>query len=67
MTYCASEVLSRVDPIAYRCGYSDWQDSEFSDIEYWVEKMNDGDEQGFYDMTVKCEEYDEEEEEEDEE
>lgn len=28
MSFSASEVLSECDPIAYRCGFNDWLDSE---------------------------------------
>lgn len=30
-TYPASRTLRDVDPIAYRCGYNDWLDSELQD------------------------------------
>lgn len=43
MTYSPSECLKRVDPIAYRCGLSDWADSERSDILYTIEHMDEGD------------------------
>lgn len=43
MTYSPSECLKRVDPIAYRCGLSDWADGERSDILYRLERMDDGD------------------------
>lgn len=43
MTYSPSECLKRVDPIAYRCGLSDWADSERSDILYNIERMDEGD------------------------
>ena len=32
MEYCPSQVLREVDPIAYRCGLSDFVDSEPADI-----------------------------------
>ncbi|UPU15926.1 phage hypothetical protein [Stenotrophomonas virus Jojan60] len=31
VSYDPSTVLYRVDPIAYRCGFSEWLDSEISD------------------------------------
>lgn len=31
LSYTASSVLKAVDPTAYRCGFSDWLDSECSD------------------------------------
>lgn len=43
MTYLPSECLKKVDPIAYRCGLSDWADGERSDILYTLERMDDGD------------------------
>lgn len=43
MTYLPSECLKKVDPIAYRCGLSDWADGERSDILYRLERMDDGD------------------------
>lgn len=36
MEYCPSNVLREVDPIAYRCGFNDWLDSEMRD-DYVVE------------------------------
>ena len=42
MTYDAAHVLESVDPIAYRCGFSDWQDSQYSDILWTLEHMEDG-------------------------
>lgn len=34
MTYCTSRALEEIDPIAYRCGYSDYVDSvKLEDIE----------------------------------
>ena len=37
LSYPASLVLERVDPIAYRCGFNDYIDSLASDIEYELE------------------------------
>ncbi len=28
MSYCASQVLEKLDPTAYRCSFNDWLDSE---------------------------------------
>lgn len=53
-SYDASIALYRVDPIAYRCGFSDYTDSLISDIEYELERMDDGDTDTFYDCTVEC-------------
>lgn len=33
-TFSPSRVLSELDPIAYRCGFSDWLDSEGLTEEY---------------------------------
>lgn len=38
MTYSTSKVLSEVDPIAYRCGHSDYNDSLLSDIQSEIEE-----------------------------
>lgn len=27
MAFCASRILSELDPIAYRCGFADWADT----------------------------------------
>lgn len=47
LTYSPSEVLKRVDPIAYRCGMADWADGERSDALYTIERMDEGDEEQF--------------------
>lgn len=31
LNYPASTILKTVDPVAYRCGYSDWLDDEFGE------------------------------------
>ena len=33
MTYAASKVLKDVDPIAFSCGFADWEAEEFQDDE----------------------------------
>lgn len=43
MTYLPSVCLKKVDPIAYRCGLSEWADGERSDILYNIERMDEGD------------------------
>ena len=50
--YYPSEALKRLDPIAYRCGYSDYTDSCYSDVLYELERMSDGDEIDVYDCAV---------------
>lgn len=66
-SYSPSVALYRLDPVAYNCGRSDWEDSMASDLEYEFERMSDGEIWTGYDFTVLCEEYFEEEEEEEEE
>lgn len=61
--YSASYALEQIDPIAYRCGMSDYADSCYDDVLYWIQNMADGDEQDLYGSLV---EYIEEEEEEEE-
>ena len=50
-----SRILEELDPVAYRCGYSDWVDSDQSDLEdaihnedyseiEWIEEPEDEDE-----------------------
>jgi predicted nucleic acid-binding Zn-ribbon protein len=42
MTYCTSYALKETDPIAYRCGYSDYADSvELEDIEEYNALVSD--------------------------
>ena len=64
ISYSASIALYRVDEIAYNCGRNDYYDSLSGDIEYELERMDDGEEQDFYGVTVECVEEEEEEEEE---
>ena len=65
--YCASRALSLVDEVAYRCGKNDWLDGEYQDIVYSLERMEDGEEEKYFGVTVRYEEVsDDEEEEEDE-
>lgn len=54
--YAASLALYEVDPTAYRCGRSDWEDAEASNLEWELENMRDGETLEFYDSTVLCEE-----------
>ena len=51
-SYSASVALYRVDEVAYKCGRNDYYDSLASDIAYDVERMDDEEEQEFYDFTV---------------
>lgn len=54
LSYAASIALYRVDPIAYRCGFSDYCDSLYSDIKYSLERMDSGDSENFYGNDVEC-------------
>lgn len=62
LKYSPSIVLERVDPIAYRCAFSDWADSVYSDIKYDIERMDDGDADCFYGFEVEVREEEEEDE-----
>lgn len=62
MHYCASIALYRLDPVAYRCARSEWEDAEASDIEYKLEQMSDGEIDCFYGIEVEAIEDEEEEE-----
>lgn len=53
-SYAPSLVLREVDPIAYRCARSDWEDSTASDMEYELERMNEGDAEYWYGFDIVC-------------
>ena len=53
-TYCASLALYRVDPIAYQCGRTDWEDAEATNIAYELDRMDNGEMVDFYDYAVEC-------------
>lgn len=55
MHYCASTALERLDPIAYRCGYSDWMDGEYSDMVYEFERMEEGEYTDKFDYSIEFE------------
>lgn len=40
--YDAAAAWEKIDPIAYRCGFADWQDSQYSEILYTLERMEAG-------------------------
>lgn len=62
--YCASRAFRLVDEVAYKCGKNDWLDGQYSEVLDMLEKMEDGDEEDFFNVTIRCKEvYDEEEEE----
>lgn len=52
MTYDSATALERLDPIAYRCGYTDWMDSNYSDIEWDLDHMCDGDEVEYFGYRI---------------
>ena len=52
LSYSASIALYRIDEVAYNCGKNDYYDSLASDIAYDVERMDEGEENDFYDFTV---------------
>ena len=52
LTYCVSEVFSKVDPIAYRCALTDWADSERSDMDYELDRADIGEEVERYGVTI---------------
>jgi hypothetical protein len=60
MEYYPSHILEKVDPVAYRCGYADFEDSRTSDFAYDIERMCDGDEEEYYSYYVAVEEEQEE-------
>lgn len=67
LTYYPSYILKKCDPVAYRCGFLEYVDSElYGSIKYELERMSDGEELEFYGVTIEFTD-DEEEDEEDEE
>lgn len=65
--YSAAYALEQIDPIAYRCGMSDYYDSLYSDILYELEMLDDGRFTDIYGFEIEHKEDEEEEEEEEEE
>lgn len=61
-SYSASIALERVDPIAYRCGLSDWRSDVWSEVQDEADRMDVDDEMDMYGYTVLA--YDDEEDEE---
>lgn len=53
LTYYPSEVLEKTDPIAYRCGLSDWADSEYSDCLYNLERLDYGETWSGWGLNIK--------------
>jgi len=54
LSYLPSQVLCKVDPIAYRCGLTEWADAEAQDIRYQLERMSGGDEESWYGYDITC-------------
>lgn len=54
--YYPSIALERLDPIAYRCGYSDYTDSLYTDLESDIDRLEDGEDSYFYGYEVECSE-----------
>lgn len=54
--YYPSIALERLDPIAYRCGYSDYTDSLYADLESEIDSLEDGEDGEFYGYEVECSE-----------
>lgn len=61
--YSPSLALYRVDEIAYRCAMNDYYDSLSQDIEYDIDRMDDGETETFYGFEVEAVEDEEAEEE----
>lgn len=53
--YMPSVALYRCDETAYRCGYNDYCDSLYSDIEDTINRMDAGSAEEMYGFTVRCE------------
>lgn len=54
--YSASIALFRVDETAYNVGKNDYQSSVLQDIEYEIERLDDGDSYNNFDIEVECRE-----------
>ena len=52
-----AEVLKELDPIAYDCEYSDYMDSQYSDILERLENMEEGETETFFGIEVEAHEY----------
>lgn len=56
LSYDVADALEKLDPIAYRCGYSDWMDSNYSDIEYELERLKEHEGLLWFGYSIKREE-----------
>lgn len=55
LTYDPATVLERVDPVAYRCGYSDWMDCNYEDIRIATEELAEDDSIEWFGYTISVE------------
>lgn len=53
LTYYPSVALERIDPVAYRCGKTDWADAEYSDCLYDLERLDYGETWSRYGLNIK--------------
>ena len=53
LVYSVSEVLRKVDPIAWRCEASDYADSLLSDLVYDLNRLADEDDLAFYGYGIR--------------
>lgn len=53
--YMPSVALRRVDKVAYDCGYNDYCDGLYSEIETTIANMEAGETDEMYRFTVTCE------------
>ena len=71
MEYSTSYCLKEIDPVAYRCGFSDWSSEQLDEMreeyERKLDRMWDGDDEWFENCFVEAFEEDEESEEDDDE
>ena len=59
LKYSPSLTLKRIDPIAYNCAFSEWSGSVYSDVNWELERMNDGDVDWFQGFEVEAREEEE--------
>lgn len=65
--YDVARIFEDIDPIAYRCGFSDYTDNLWSDMMYNLERMSHNECEDYYGYDVTYFEEEEEDEEEEEE
>jgi len=54
LTYSASRVLSEIDPIAYRCGRSDWEEFERDAVIEQIDGLGEEDEIDIFGVSVEA-------------